>query len=96
MLTEGVEQAVREAFYRFLHPTVCREGEGWPLGRPLFASEVMGVLQRAEGVGLRLGAAATRLRPRGRACGPPVQSVSPVLGLLIAGACAVEVQQRPW
>ena len=51
MIAESVEQSVREAFYRFLHPTVGGpEGEGWPLGRPLFASEVMGVLQRISGL----------------------------------------------
>ena len=96
MTTESVETSVREAFYRFLHPTVGGpDGEGWPLGRPLFAAEVMGWLQRTDGVDF---ISELQLRVFDREAGtygPPVQSVeAPVLGLLIAGACAVEVQQR--
>ena len=91
---ESVQTSVREVFYRFLHPTVGGpDGSGWPLGRPLFAAEVMGHLQRAEGVDF---VSELQLRVFDREAGtygPPVQSVqAPVMGLLIAGACAVEVQ----
>ncbi|MEU8003593.1 putative baseplate assembly protein [Catellatospora sp. NPDC049111] len=44
------EHAV-DALYAYLHPlTGGRDGSGWPLGHPVSASELMGVLHRVDGV----------------------------------------------
>jgi predicted phage baseplate assembly protein len=90
---ESVQTAVCDAFYRFLHPTVGGpDGAGWPLGRPLFAGEMLARLHAVPGVDF---ATALQLRvfdPETGAYGPPVESVQPPeLGLLIAGACSVTV-----
>ena len=88
-----VEAAVKESFYHFLHPTAGGpDGVGWPLGRPLFAAELLSRLHPVESVDF-----VTQLQIRvfdveSGAYGSPVENVTPGdLAMLIAGACAVEV-----
>ncbi len=41
-----LQSAVERALYRFLHPTVGGpDGTGWPFERPLFVSDIYGVVQ---------------------------------------------------
>jgi predicted phage baseplate assembly protein len=91
--TEEVETAVRESFYHFLHPTIGGPGgHGWPLGRPLFAGELLSRLHAVESVDFVTRLEIRIFDPETGAYGSPVESVTPAeLGLLIAGACAVEV-----
>jgi hypothetical protein len=47
----GVERAAAEAVDRYLHPlTGGRDGEGYPIGRPVFLVDVMTVLASVPGV----------------------------------------------
>jgi hypothetical protein len=93
MVAESVEQSVREAFYRFVHPTFGGpDGEGWPLGRPLYSAEVMGQLSNAPGVDFVTDLQLRVFDRQAGTYGQPVTSVdAPTLGLLIAGACQVTV-----
>jgi hypothetical protein len=91
---ELVEQSVREAFYRFVHPTFGGpDGDGWPLGRPLYSAEVMGQLGSAEGVDFVTDLQLRVFDREAGTYGQPVTSVEAptALGLLIAGACQVTV-----
>lgn len=92
-LPESVQTAVRDAFYRYVHPTVGGpEGTGWPLGRPLFATELAGELQRVAGVDFVSELQLRVFNGEAGLYGPPVQSVEPeALALLIAGACNLTV-----
>ncbi len=91
---ETVEDEVRGAFYHFLHPTVGGpDGGGWPLGRPLFSSEMSARLQSLPSVDfvsqlhLRVFDAQTGLYDA------PVDSITPEqLEMLIAGACSITVE----
>lgn len=91
--SEDVEAAVRKAFYHFLHPTVGGpDGTGWPLGRPLFAAELLARLHTVESVDFVTQLQIRIFDPETGAYGAPVESAAPSeLGMLIAGACAVEV-----
>jgi len=91
-IPELVEQSVREAFYRFVHPTFGGpEGDGWPLGRPLYGTEVMGELSRADGVDFVTELQLRVFDRNAGTYGQPVPFVEAptALGLLIAGACQV-------
>ncbi|HEY7268328.1 MAG TPA: putative baseplate assembly protein, partial [Dehalococcoidia bacterium] len=90
---EAIEESIRTAFYRYLHPTCGGpEADGWPLERPLFASELMGVLQRAEGVDFVPELQVRVFDPQTGLYGQAVASVdAPAMGILIAGACSITV-----
>ncbi len=92
-VAEKVEQAVRDCFYHYLHPTAGGpDGNGWPLERPLFASELMGVLQQAAGVDFVPDLQVRVFDPQTGLYGQPVASVdAPTMGILIAGACSITV-----
>jgi hypothetical protein len=92
---ESIETAVKDAFYRFLHPTVGGpEGRGLPLGRPLFAAEMLAQLQPAPGVDFVTQLQIRVFDPETGLYGTPVDNVAPPpLGLLIAGACSVTVER---
>ena len=46
-----VREAVEQRLYRFIHPlTGGAEGDGWPFGRGLFASELYSQIQAVDGV----------------------------------------------
>jgi predicted phage baseplate assembly protein len=92
---EAVEQTVRDAFYRYLHPTVGGpDSVGWPLERPLFAGELIGLLQREEGVDFVSDLQLRVFDPQSQAYGQPVTSVRPSpTGIVVAGACAIEVER---
>ncbi len=94
-VAESVEGAVRDAFYHYLHPTAGGpDGGGWPLGRPLFISELMGELGRAAGVDYVSDLQLRIFDAAANAYGQPVASVEPTaLGILIAGACAITVSR---
>jgi predicted phage baseplate assembly protein len=91
--TQDVEAAVKEAFYHFLHPTVGGpDRTGWPLGRPLFAAELLARLHAVESVDFVTQLQIRVFDPESGGYGAPVESTAPSeLGMLIAGACAVEV-----
>jgi predicted phage baseplate assembly protein len=92
---EGVETAVKDAFYHFLHPTVGGpDGEGPPLDRPLFAAEMLAQLQAVAGVDFVTQVQIRVFDPETGLYGQPVDNVAPPpLGLLIAGACSVTVER---
>jgi predicted phage baseplate assembly protein len=92
-LSEDVETAVRDAFNRFLHPTVGGpEGKGWPLGRPLFAAELLAQLQAVQSVDFVTELQLRAFDQENSVYGPPVDNVaSGELAMLIAGACSVTV-----
>jgi predicted phage baseplate assembly protein len=94
-LPGDVETEVRNAFYHFVHPTVGGpDGTGWPLGRPLFAAEMLAQLQRVASVDFVTQLQIRIFDPETGAYGPPVDSVAPAdLGMLIAGACGVKVAE---
>ena len=48
---DAVRHAAEQALYRFVHPTVGGpDGHGWPFERPLFVSDIYGLLQQVPGV----------------------------------------------
>lgn len=47
---EGRTTAVETALDEFLDPLDGFDGDGWPFGRPLYTSEVYGVVEKVEGV----------------------------------------------
>jgi predicted phage baseplate assembly protein len=48
---DAVRNAAERALYRFIHPTVGgSDGHGWPFERPLFVSDIYGLLQQVPGV----------------------------------------------
>jgi predicted phage baseplate assembly protein len=48
---ERVRQAIEDRLFAFLNPLIGGpDGQGWPIGRDLFVSDVLAVLQSVEGV----------------------------------------------
>lgn len=92
---DQVETAVRDTFYHYLHPTDGGpDGEGWPLGRPLYQPELMGQLQRATGVDLITDLQLRVFDPQGQTYQAPTLSVEPTaLAVIIAGACSLTVSR---
>jgi predicted phage baseplate assembly protein len=92
-LAEDVEADVRDAFHRFVHPTIGGpDGTGWPLARPLFTAEMLAQLQAVSSVDFVTELQIRAFDPEIGAYGPPVDNVAPGdLGMLIAGACSVVV-----
>jgi predicted phage baseplate assembly protein len=90
---EDVEVDVRDAFHHFVHPTIGGpDGNGWPLGRPLFTAEMLAHLQAVSRVDFVTEVQIRAFDPETSAYGPPVDNVVPGnLGMLIAGACSVVV-----
>jgi predicted phage baseplate assembly protein len=88
-----VELAAKEAFYHFLHPAIGGpEGDGWPLGRPLFAAEMLARMQALECIDFVTELQIRIFDAESGVYGPPVDNVAPgELGMLIAGACSVTV-----
>jgi predicted phage baseplate assembly protein len=93
--SESIETAVKDIFYRFLHPTAGGpDGKGLPLGRPLFAAEMLAQLQAAAGMDFVTQLQIRVFDPETGLYGAPVENVAPPpLGLLIAGACSVTVER---
>jgi predicted phage baseplate assembly protein len=93
--SDGLQTSVCDAFYHFLHPTIGGpDGEGWPLGRPLFAGEMLAQLHAVSGVDFISEMQLRVFDGESGLYGPPVDRVeAPTLGLLIAGACSITVNR---
>ena len=92
---DQVENAVRDLFYHYLHPTAGGpDDEGWPLGRPLNQPELVGELQRAPGVDFISDLQLRVFDPESQAYLAPTTNVEPArLGIILAGACSLTVQR---